>query len=58
LGERDESPVAAELPVPDRNAKEDVRDTVTHTSGQASEHERVKAAIKRLQTLLDARIAE
>lgn len=58
LGERDESPVAAELPVPDRNAKEGVRDTVTHTSGQASDHERVKAAIKRLQTLLDARIAE
>ncbi len=58
LSERDESPVAAELPVPERDSKEDVRDTVIHASDQGSDHERVKAAIDQLETLLDARIAE
>lgn len=58
LSESDESPAAAEVPVPERNAQEDVRDTANHTSGRQSDRERVKAAIDQLQMLLDARIVE
>jgi len=58
LGEADETPVAAERPLPQRNAKEDIRDGGIRTTGESNDHDSVKAVIDQLQTLLDGRNAE
>lgn len=53
-----ESPVAAELPVPQRTTKEDIRNGGIRTTGESRDLDRVKAVVERLQTLLDVGNAE